>query len=252
MKNRHPRPATTSVLSVFFVLSALAALGISGCTSEPAEVITLRNVPVDSAVFWPPSIRYAHNGDLLSLHMRGVQRQRKCAKADTLDWNFRRDSLGAEFFTPKSQFQVNTSCAADPKGLDSLYKYRVYTLVGKYFYLETPDGRRTDSVLFISGDAPLPSRMDTLRHVVSSGSVSTKGRLTFRDSTAAHPRRSVEADSLASCEVLQAAVFDRRGDTLVVRARSIQGTALPVSLLPACSGIHADTIEVVPNLHRFP
>ncbi|HEX2613367.1 MAG TPA: hypothetical protein VHO02_07225, partial [Fibrobacteria bacterium] len=161
-------------------------------------------------------------------------------------------SLGAEYFSPKSTFRISSSCKSDPQGLDTLFKARVFTLVGKNFYLQTPDGRLTDSVLFISADAGKPPFVDTLRHVVSSGPISTKGRLTFRDSTGSHPSRTLEADSLAACEVLQSGVFDRRGDTLVVRARTIQGVALPVGVFPACAGVHADTIEIVPNLYRYP
>lgn len=238
-------------------LAALAlfmGLGISACTSEPVEVTTLKDVPVDSVVFWPPALRYAHDGDLLLLQMRGVQRQRKCRNAttDTLSWSFRRDSTGSEYYTPHSSFEIRSTCPADPDGLDSTYRVRAYTLVGKSFYLETPDGRLTDSVLFISADPAKLPVTDTLIHVVSSGSVTSRGRFTYRDSTAEHPRRTVEADSLAACEVLQVAVFDRRADTLTVRVRSLQGTALPVNVLPACAGVHKDTIEVVPNLYRFP
>lgn len=235
-------------------IAILATLGPSACTSDPESTTVLRDVPVDSVVFWPPAVRYAQSGDTLSPWMRGVQRQRRCGMSDvdTLSWSFRRDSTGSEYYTPRSLFEIRSSCPVDREGLDSLYKVRVYTKVGKYFYLETPDGRLTDSVLFISGDVALPSRMDTLLHVVPDGSITTRDGLTFRDSSATHPQRTVEADSLAACEVLQAAVFDRRGDTLAVRVRRIQGTTLPVDLLPACAGVHADTLDVVPNLYRFP
>ncbi|HEX2613608.1 MAG TPA: hypothetical protein VHO02_08445, partial [Fibrobacteria bacterium] len=233
------------------MMAALSACNAPDQKEEEGEITILKNVSVDSVVFWPPTVHYAYSGDTLSLQMRGVQRQRKCKVNplwDTLSWSFQRDSLGAEYFTPKSTFRISSLCLPDPNGLDTLFKASAYTLVGKNFYLVTPDGRLTDSVLFISADQAKPPVVDTLRHVVSAGFASTHGRFTFRDSTDVHPLRTLEADSLATCEVLQAAVFDRRGDTLVVRARTIRGAPIPVGILPACAGTHADTIEVVPNL----
>lgn len=236
-------------------VAAMAALWIAaaiGCNSAPEEVTRVENVPVDSVVFWPPTLRYAHYGDTLSLEMRGVKRERKCAKILKLGWDFRRDSTGAEFFTPNSEFDIPSGCKADPAGLDTVFKAQVYTLLGNKFYLETPDGRRTDSVLFVSEPATSAKpTLDTLRHRVSVGGVTTRGRLVFRDSTATHPRRTVEADSLPACDLLQTAVYDKRGDTLVVRVRTLHAGSVPGGL-PACAGVHADTVEVVKNIHRFP
>ena len=241
------RRAAAAALAAFWMFWAVA------CNSSDAgDTLQLDDVPMDSAVFWPSNLRYANYGDTLSLEMRGVKRQRTCAKILKLGWDFRRDSTGSEFFTPNSTFEINTSCKADAAGLDTVFKAQVFTRLGHMFYLETPDGRRTDSVMFVSepGLSARPS-IDTLRHLVTGASSSTHGRMVFRDSTATHPRRTVEADSLAACELLQTAVYDRRGDTLVVRVRRLHAGTLEEAF-PACSGAHADTIDVVPNLHRFP
>src|SRR5690606_24692076 len=106
---------------------------------------------------WPPTLRYARFGDTLSLHVRGLKRQRTCAHIEKLGWDFRRDSTGAEYFTPSSKLEIPPSCAADPEGLDTLFKVQVFTRTGKKFYLAAPDGRLTDSVLFVSGAANRPA-----------------------------------------------------------------------------------------------
>ncbi len=238
-------------LAALSVALAGAILG-AACTSSPEEVVIIENVPVDSVVFWPPTLRYAHTGDTLSLEMRGVKRQRKCATIRKLGWDFRRDSTGAEYFTPSSEFETRSSCGADPVGLDTLFKAQVFTLAGRKFYLQTPDGRLTDSVLFVSSGPANRPAVDTLLHMPASGDTTALGRYVFRDSTAAHPRRVVEAESLQACELLQAAVFERLGDTLRVRVRRLRAGAALAEVLPACAGPHADTLEVVPALHGFP
>src|SRR5690606_30941784 len=55
----------------------------AACTASE-EPVVVENVPVDSVVFWPPTLRYARFGDTLSLHVRGLKRQRTCAHIEKL------------------------------------------------------------------------------------------------------------------------------------------------------------------------
>jgi hypothetical protein len=80
----------------------------------------------------------------------------------------------------------------------------------------------------------------------------TSGRFTFRDSTAARPRRMVHARNLATCEFMQTAVYEPQGDSSKITVRRIVAQPLPAPQLPPCAGPRDDSMAVVYRAHRFP
>lgn len=239
----------TGVLTLLLAVP-LILLGLGGCT-EAEEAVLLEDPPVDSVTFWPPHLQYARQGDTLHLRIHGIKRQRICAEPLQLSWNFRHDSTGTEHYQFRSRFVIpaGASCKKDPEGLDTVFRVRFFTRVGNTLYLETPQGTITDSLRFIAGDAPDLVTVLTLRH--GGGDSTTSGRLSYRDSTAAHPRRVVRVNDLATCEIVQAAVYERQADSTVVKVRLIKAAAQPAASFPPCAGPRTDSLEAVPNRHNY-
>lgn len=233
------------------------AVGLTSCLN-PEGSMSLENPPADSVVFWPPTMKYARQGDTLYLRVHGLKRQATCAIPVQVGWNFHRDTTGTEFYRVRSAFEVPQGCPADPDGLDTLFRVRFYTRTGNTLYLETPDTVITDSMSFIAGDAPAFAYAGTLRLVVGESDSVVGGRYTYRDSTAAHPRRMLHVSPLATCEVLQTAVYETRKsntalgpDTTVVKFRLIQAAQRAASVFPPCAGPRNDSVEVVFNRYNF-
>jgi|GEM_PF-4091140 len=251
MKTRLARYLPTRGSSVSVVLTALLGFaGLTACT-QTEEAIVLENPPADSVTFWPPTLKYARQGDTLYLLINGMKRRTTCAVPLQVGWNFRRDTTGTEYYRARAKFEVPSGCAQDPKGLDTMFRVRFYTKIGNKLYLETPDTSITDSLQFIAGNAPSLAKVTQLVHVAGGADSLVSGRFTFRDSTATRPRRTLHVNALATCEILQTAVYERRGDTTIVKARLIEGEPRPASVFPPCAGPRADSVEVVFNRFNY-
>lgn len=232
------------------MMTGVVAVLLAGCMDAPAPV-TLSNPPADSVTVWPSTIQYARWGDTLSLIVHGLKRQYACPLETDIGWTFRHDSTFAEFFRSRAEFTLpgDPSCPREPEGFDTLFRVRIYTRNGKFFYLETPQGTITDSVLFVSQTSQ--AALEILRLPPGADTV-TSGRFTFRDSTAARPRRMVYARNLATCEFMQTAVYEPQGDSVVITVRRIVAQPLPAAQLPACAGPRDDSMPVVYRAFRFP
>lgn len=260
----HSARSPSALLAGLTVSAAVVAAAwlLTACGEETSTVAPVPMVQeygtVDSLVFWPPTLRYARPNDSLTLRAWGIGQSYDCADK-LLDggWNSTQDTTGAYFYrirTPLYQHADPPGCALAPT-IDSLFKRvffpnaNIQPPAGTRFYLQTPGPKSTDSILLVAGTASLYA----FTHVLNTDSSgSAHGPFVFDDSTAGRPRWMVRAASLATCEILQTAVFKRSGDTLRVRVRRIQATPLPESVLPACAGSHEDSVEVVPDLYRFP
>jgi hypothetical protein len=227
---------------------------LAGCnqTVYPDRPPTfIHNVAADSIVFWPPSLKYAREGDTVSFLLIGLQRGYVCAKVSLLGWNWNDEDSASDIYRLNSVIQVpgNPTCALDTKGLDSLFKRVFSTPSGQKLYLQTSAGVSTDSLLYVAGNG----YTDVFQHLVSGpDSAAFGGRFLFHDSTLARPRRFVTADSMASCETFQSAAFKRNGDTLTVRVKRLAAVPLAINLFPPCGGPHADTVDVVFDRYRYP
>lgn len=232
------------------LLAALALL--TGCL-EPEKTVLLEDPPADSVTFWPPNVQYARQGDTLHLLVHGLKRRKTCAVPLQVSWDFNHDSSGFESYRVRSRFEVpgDASCAPDPAGLDTSFRVRFYTRPGKRLYLRTPDGRITDSLLFIAPETPELVNVITLRHLAGGGDSTVGGRAVYRDSTPSHPRRTVRVDPLETCEILQTATYEYRGDTTLVKIRLIKATLQSSFLFPACADARADSVEVAFNRYNF-
>jgi endonuclease YncB( thermonuclease family) len=246
------------VLGVLFVtVSAWMSACNEGTSPDEGPTVVV-SATVDSVAFWPPTLRYARTGDSVSLRLMGLKKGYACATFVTdLGWTYISDTnYTYRLRIPLVQQPETPTCAVDP-GKDSLFKRAFFTdtvfapaVAGKKLYLQIPGLPNMDSLTYVTGTAELHSFIH-LSSTVSRQSV--HGRFTFLDSTAASPRRRVRLASPAACEILQTAVFDRRGDTLAVRVRRLQANPLPAAVVPDCAGPRAaDSIEVVFNAHRFP
>ena len=243
-----PRSLTRSKETLFagLLLSGL----LTACQTdawperEPATV----SVSADSLTFYPPR-EYALPGDVLAVSVHGLKRVYVCARVLNLDATAV-DSAGARFVGFDAQVELpGTPQCAISSGLDTVVETSA-AAAGQEHYLRLASGRLTDSLFVFSGTGATDSFLhppgDTLRAL---------GRYTFRDSTAGHPRRVIYTDSLATCEVLQAATFRRLrgGDTLTISLRTLLANpALPAATLPACAGLHGDTVRVVEDRYGFP
>lgn len=235
--------------SLSAALCAAVAL-LAGCLDAPAPV-TLSNPPADSVTVWPSTVQYARRGDTLTLIVHGLKRTYPCAIESKVGWTFRHDTTNAEYFRVNSEFTIpgDPSCDREPEGFDTLFRARIYTRPGNVFYLETPQGEITDSVFFVAEASQ--AALEILRLPPGADSV-TSGRFTFRDSTAARPRRMVYARNLATCEFMQTAVYEPQDDSIVVTVRRIVAQPLPAAQLPACAGPRDDSIPVAYRAYRFP
>lgn len=233
--------------------SLLLAALLSACMSPSSEPVVLLNPPADSLRVWPSSVNVARRGDTLTFIVHGLKRQYACAKTLDVGWNFLHDSTGAQYYRLSSAFEIpaHPSCAADPEGLDSLFRRQPFTGAGKRFYLQMSDGMVSDSVLYVSEQSQ--AFLETFAHV-GGGDSTVSSPYVFRDSTASHPRRMVHLRAPARCEFLQTALYERKGDTLNIQVRRIRAIALSDTLLPACATAAraADSVEVAPKIHRFP
>lgn len=226
---------------------------LAGCLGT-GEVEVLENPPADSVVFWPPTMTYARFGDTLHLVVHGLKRGKRCAVPVQLGWKFLRDSTGTEFYQVHSEFEVPAKgCPRDAAGLDTSFRVRFYTSPGKWLYLRTPEGRTTDSILFIAPEGPGLVSVLTLDHPAGADSTRS-GRVLYRDSTAFHPVRRLVVDSLGTCEVLQTATYESRhdsGDITRVKIRLLKATIGSALSFAPCAGPHADSVAVVFNRYNF-
>ncbi len=239
----------TITRGIFFFSACALATGLGACL-QTGEATVLSNPPADSVVFWPPSVQYARYGDTLHLVIHGLKRRKVCA-VPQVGWKFLRDSTGFESYQVHSEFELPaTGCRKDEAGLDTSFRVRFFTVPGNRLYLLTPDGKATDSVLFVASETGGAVSVITLRHPAESGDTTRSGRALYRDSTASHPRRMLRLDTLAACEILQTATYEYRGDTTLVKVRLITASLPPESFAP-CSGARADSVEVVFNRYNF-
>jgi hypothetical protein len=233
------------------LLSALLPSGFfAGCQTAawPEREPTTVSVAADSLTFYPRR-EYALPGDVLAVSVHGLKRVYVCARVLNLDPTTT-DSAGARYvgLDANVELPATPQCAVS-SGLDTVIETSAAG-AGQKHYLRGADGRIADSLFVFSGTGAVQAFLhppgDTLRAF---------GRYTFRDSTAGHPRRTLHTDSLATCEVLQAAAFRRLhgGDTLTVSLRTLLADpALPAATLPACAGRHGDTVRVVEDRYGFP
>ncbi len=234
-------------------LAVMLAVTLAGCL-DTRDAKVLENPAADSVVFWPPTMTYARFGDTLHLVVHGLKRQKSCAIPLKVGWNFLRDSTDTEFYEVHSEFELPArGCRRDTAGLDTSFRVRFFTSPGKWLYLRTPEGRTTDSLLFIAPDGPGLVNVIILDH--PAGADSTRiGRVVYRDSTASHPVRRLVVDSLATCEVLQTATYESRttsGDTTRVKVRLLKATIQSAASFAPCAGPHADSVAVVFNRYNF-
>jgi hypothetical protein len=255
MKYSAPRFLFSAAVFSTIVSAISMGMFVTSCTLQEEGAKLLEDPPADSVTFWPPSLHYAKFGDTLTVRIHGLKRQYDCATTLELRLAFREDTTKAQYFHLRSRFEIpaNPPCGREDAGLDTGFKAQISTREGRPFYLEKADSTRTDSIVFVAPSSQ--AFLDAFDHIpsMSAGAGTTvHGRYIFRDSTASQRRWLLRVDSLAACEILQTAVFDRRGDTLAVRVRRILAKPLPESILPACAGTHADSLSVVFNAHKFP
>lgn len=243
------------VPGALFISVCGTILLLSACNqTEPGNGFEPVQGTADSVSFWPPQLESARTNDTLILLVHNFNRVHTCAEPlenREAGWLFRSDSSG-EYYRFRAAFYEkpkDEQCPPDP-GVDSAYRVIFPTVAGRKLYLQNPAQELNDSVLFVGTSAEL----HTFEHVRAGANdtLSTQGRFIFRDSTAGHPRRVVYADSLGTCEILQAGSFERRGDTLAVRLRTLQADSMDTDILPACAGPYADTLEILPRLYSFP
>ncbi len=203
---------------------------------------------VDKALFWPTKIRYIADGDTAVLLFQGLRRGFACSRVLELNTE--------PLFVPDTALRLRDSvelpadaaCPLDAKGLDTILKMTTAFLPGTLLHLQTPDGSSTDSARMVAA---------TLRtvigvRVIAPESSALSGRFIVRDSTAAHPLRTVESDSLPPCETLYGAAYTRNADTLQVVFRILVLDSARHANLPPCLGIHSDTAEIAPDRFGLP
>jgi hypothetical protein len=232
------------ILTVFSVLTATLWIAACNSPSWPDRSPTLiEDADADSLVFWPPSMKYATTGETLVPVVMGLRRLYVCTDILELGWA-RAVSAAGNFLDLKARLLLpaHPTCALTT-GLDTALIIPDSTPAGETLYLRTADGRVTDSLGILAGQTFTRS----FTHVRSTAdTVKILGGFTFFDSTAGRHQRLLGADSLSVCESLQAAVFDRKGDTVTVRFR------LLVTPSPSCADRYSDTVAVVPNRFAFP
>lgn len=250
MPSGFPRPAPLRLLSILALASSLL---LAGCNDDswPARTpAVITDADADSLVFWPPRA-YALANDFLTVEVHGLKRVYACSRLLSFSWTLA-DSAGATWLGIHSSIELPAApdCGFST-GLDTALDTTA-PAAGRMFYLRTPGGKRTDSLFTFAGSGVVTG---FLHPRSATDTLSRHGHFTFRDSTAGHPRRVLYADSLEACEVIQAAVFRRLhdGDTLSIYYRSLLAVpALSPDILPACAGIHSDTIPVVLNRYQYP
>lgn len=252
---RAPRPRNVA-RGLLACSAATALLATGGCNTAPEEPVhhVLDVGAADSVRLWPPGMRYVRSGDQIFIEAFGLRAGYRCAeRIGITSWNIERDTLGDDNYrlNPLISRPEQPRCGPD-KGIDTLFRRAVQNLVGRKLRLLTPDGRATDSAVFINGSA-LVYIMTHVR-ATPSDTLSTFGRFTFRDSTAGRPYRTVHANTTEPCEFLQAGTWTRAGDTLHIRLRRILADTGSAALLPvpACTESRADTVRLHPNRYGFP
>ena len=242
--------ATRRVRRLALAFSILATVFLVACTDTgwpDRDPVIVDNPDADSLVFHPP-LAYALPGDRLTVAVRGLKTGYACA--DILAFaGIVTDSGTRTIISVTSQVRRpgTPECPLVP-GKDTSFETGA-PAAGRTVVLRTPRGAATDSLFVFAGTASVHTFMQAPEDTLNS-----HDRFTFRDSTTAHPRRVLYTDSLASCEALQSAVFSRRAgsDTLRISYRTLTAApALPDTILPACSGIHGDTVEVVEDVYGF-
>lgn len=247
---RLPGPGWTAIVSLVSILSGTLLTACNQTVYPDREPTFIYNVSANSIVFWPPSLKYARNGDTISLLVVGFQRGYVCTEISDMGWTYRRED-SSDTYRLHSLIRVpgNPTCALDTRGLDSLFKVDFPTLPGRKLFLQSSSGVSTDSLLYISGNG----YTHVFTHLVSGpDSARIDGRFLFHDSGTTSLRRFVTADSMASCETFQSAAFKRNGDTLTVTVKRIEAVPLSTLDFPPCLGPHADTVEVVFDRYRYP
>lgn len=222
--------------------------GIFGRDSGEVKRDSLFNPVIDSLSFWPPDMRYARDGDTLSIRMIGLHRKYTCGVPD-MHWNWR-DTPGYDYYTLSARVDIPGGSSCVPGGFfDSTFRVIFHSPGGEYLFIRHGNNIKTDSLLFLSGFG----YTETFVHRDAdpdTAVIEREGyRFTFHDSTATRKRRFVTA-VLPVCETFQSSLFKREGDSITVRLRRIVAKPLPVEMFPACAGEHPDTMEVVNDLYR--
>lgn len=250
-----PQPPARCGAPVLAALVALATLGamaggLVACTDTgwpDRDPVVLDNPGADSLVFHPP-VHYALPGDPLTVRVHGLKTGYACAEVlafkDTVS-----DSADHRVVsvTARIRWPGVPECPL-VTGKDTTFDLTAPS-AGRTLVLRTPGGVRSDSLRVFSGSGSVRE----FGHPPGD-TLTVHDRFTFRDSTAAHPRRVLYTHALAPCEVLQSAVWSRRpsGDTLRISYRILTASpALPDTVLPACADTHGDTIRVVAEQKAF-
>ncbi len=212
------------------------------------DPVIVEDPGADALLFHPP-VDHALPGDVLPIAVQGLKTAYACAELlafrDTMTDSLERTYVSV---TARVRWPGIPECPL-VTGKDTVLRITA-PAAGRTVVVRTPGGIPTDSLTVFAGTG----MVDGFSHD-GGDTLSVHGRFTFRDSTAAHPRRVLYADTLAACAVIQAAVFTRLngGDTLQIAYRTLIATpALPNTVLPACAGPHGDTVPVVENAYGLP
>jgi len=249
---RKPRRSETFSHWGLVALGCFAPLLFAGCNnpSGSQEPTVVMDGDVDSLFFWPSAMRYARAGDTISIRILGLQLERTCATVGDIRWLWT-DSLGSDFYTLRTEVDVpNASCRRGGT-FDSTFRVIFHSHAGETLFLRRQTHVRTDSLLYVSGEAYVETFGHRGADPDSATIVRGAYRLVYHDSITNRPRRFVTA-TLPICETFQSAVFRRAGDSITVRLRRLVASPLPPAQFPPCEGEHADTMEVVPDLYASP
>lgn len=233
---------------VFTLVTSLAVMTIlTGCNDTGWPVrspVVVDSVNADALVTHP-SVDHALPGDTLTVSVHDLKTVYECSRVLMLT-PVVTDSATRRFvsFNASVEKPGTPECPLTP-GLDTGFT-TIAPAAGATLILRTPSGKATDTVVVFAGTG-IPINL----RIVTADTVHSVSGLTFRDSTAGHPRRVLYGE-LEACTLFQLATFTRLpgptpdSDTLSIDFRLLTASpALPESVLPACAGPHADTVVVV-------
>lgn len=222
---------------------ALAGLALlcAACSVDPGSDrlgTVAEGIAIDSVRFLPLGSRFALRDSATGIAFLGYHAGYVCARF--LDLGLGDGPVGDPLaYRPATLVRLpgTDACALDSGNRDTVatHVFRDADTVR----LATPGGMVTDAVRMVSGRF----ETDSLLGIPDSAGTLASGNLIFRGAPAqAEP--GLQADSLPACRYIDAAEWEKRKDTLVVRITWV--TLDPVTSAESCQGpSHADAFAPV-------
>ncbi len=199
-------------------LVTFCAAWISGCGFSvwpDRETQIVASLPTETLDFYPGPRRFVESGDSISLRFVGMHVGYACTRITQVTLAVDSQAMRADTLRVRPEIRAEIpgapTCALQ-KTRDTLATVALNAKAGMTLVLADMGLVSGPKALLVAGQF----HRDSLKHAKNDLGFTSRGVMTYRDSSAIFPQAKIFIDSLSACSILNYAWAKRNGDTVGV------------------------------------